>query len=56
MCSITIMKGGLTDVELRDMRAAWQHVLTGNIGEVSAGLLIEYTPVPLLLLVGFVVI
>ena len=56
MCSITIMKGGLTDVEGRDMRAALQHVLADNIEEVSAGLLLEYPPVPLLLLVGFVVI
>ena len=50
MCSITIMKGGLTEDEVREMRFAWHHVLAGNIGEFSAGMFLEYAPVPLFLL------
>ena len=38
----TKMKGGITPEEVRDMRAAWQRVFTVNMGELSAGLLLEY--------------
>jgi hypothetical protein len=36
------MKGGMSVDELRDMRAAWQHVLGANLGDISAGFLLEW--------------
>ena len=38
----TTMKGGLTAEELKEVRAAWQHVLAANVGDLSSGLLLEY--------------
>ena len=38
------MKGGMTAEEVRDMRAAWLHVLACNLGDFSAGFLLEYVP------------
>lgn len=36
------MKGGLTPEEVEAMKAAWQHVLTADIADLSAGLLLEF--------------
>ena len=36
------MKGGLTAEEVKDVRAAWKHVLEANSGDLSSGLLLEY--------------
>ena len=36
------MKGGISAEEVRDMRATWMHVLARNLGDFSAGFLLEY--------------
>ena len=38
----TKMKGGMTPDEVKDVRIAWLRVFTVNLGELSAGLLLEY--------------